>query len=575
LKASKYLFVALLFCLSASLSTLASVEPVYATDFTITVNPSFLQVPQGSTATAILAVTTPPAQPPTSMSANLTSSGLPAGLSMSFSPNPMPLVSGTTTTGILTIVVDQNAQVGNYTMTIIVEFSQASAGSIVHTVQIKLKVTSSLCSFVNESDGAGFAPCFHVLPASMTIRRGAQANYTIQSYLPSGTFAWLDVAARITLLPPVPNSPGFPTNLTFRLSPQFIVGNSTSVVTILTSRNSTVGGYLIIIYLHFDSVVQSTSVHLSVVPSLDDYWIRASPDSLVIPQGSSATTIISGSVVPVADVILPIRILGWSITPSGKVGAEPSISAPLFLQPTLQESPKSGWVARANLTITVGSNVTVGNYTIIIIASWPETDGVTKQAAISLTVVQPRCLIATATYDSELAGPVQFLRNFRDHDVDSTRLGHAFLTAFNPWYYSWAPPVAQTIANSNENVKSSMRVLIAPLIASLFVAHGVFQNTVALNPEVAILLAGFVASALIGAMYLTLPLTVLMYRNRRRGTKYLFPIVAMVGLILALFGTIMHGSADLMEVSTGIMVVQTILLTPTALARTILNHHAH
>ena len=171
-------------------------------------------------------------------------------------------------------------------------------------------------------------------------------------------------------------------------------------------------------------------------------------------------------------------------------------------------------------------------------------------------------------------GPVQFLRDFRDHDVESTVLGHEFMIAFNGWYYSWAPPVAQEIA-SNENVKSSIRVLIAPLIASLFVAHGVFQSSVALNPEVAILLAGFVASALIGAMYLTLPLTVLMYRNRRRGTKYLFPVVAIVGLILTLFGTITHGSTDLMKISTGILVIQTILLTPTALARTILNHYAH
>ena len=52
------------------------------------------------------------------------------------------------------------------------------------------------------------------------------------------------------------------------------------------------------------------------------------------------------------------------------------------------------------------------------------------------------CLIATATFGSELAPQVQQLRELRDNTVLKTNSGIAFMTAFNQFYYSFSPTVA-------------------------------------------------------------------------------------------------------------------------------------
>ena len=52
------------------------------------------------------------------------------------------------------------------------------------------------------------------------------------------------------------------------------------------------------------------------------------------------------------------------------------------------------------------------------------------------------CLIATATYGSELAPQVQLLREIRDNTVLQTQSGTSFMTAFNQFYYSFSPAIA-------------------------------------------------------------------------------------------------------------------------------------
>ncbi|MBM3910749.1 MAG: hypothetical protein FJ356_03775, partial [Thaumarchaeota archaeon] len=52
------------------------------------------------------------------------------------------------------------------------------------------------------------------------------------------------------------------------------------------------------------------------------------------------------------------------------------------------------------------------------------------------------CLIATATYGTELDPQVQMLREIRDKSVLGTQTGTAFMSAFNSFYYSFSPAVA-------------------------------------------------------------------------------------------------------------------------------------
>ena len=52
------------------------------------------------------------------------------------------------------------------------------------------------------------------------------------------------------------------------------------------------------------------------------------------------------------------------------------------------------------------------------------------------------CLIATATFGSELAPQVQQLRELRDNTILSTESGTVFMSGFNQFYYSFSPVIA-------------------------------------------------------------------------------------------------------------------------------------
>jgi len=80
------------------------------------------------------------------------------------------------------------------------------------------------------------------------------------------------------------------------------------------------------------------------------------------------------------------------------------------------------------------------------------------------------CLIATATYGSELAPKVQFLREIRDNTVLSTASGTSFMTAFNAFYYSFSPAVAD-LERQNPMFKETVKVAITPLLSSLSLLH--------------------------------------------------------------------------------------------------------
>jgi peptidyl-prolyl cis-trans isomerase B (cyclophilin B) len=76
------------------------------------------------------------------------------------------------------------------------------------------------------------------------------------------------------------------------------------------------------------------------------------------------------------------------------------------------------------------------------------------------------CLIATATYGSELAPQVQLLREIRDNTVLQTQSGISFMTAFNQFYYSFSPAIADY---ERENIifKETVKLTLTPLLVSL------------------------------------------------------------------------------------------------------------
>jgi len=76
------------------------------------------------------------------------------------------------------------------------------------------------------------------------------------------------------------------------------------------------------------------------------------------------------------------------------------------------------------------------------------------------------CLIATASFGSELAPQVQLLREIRDNTILQTKFGSAFMTGFNQFYYSFSPTIADY---ERENIifKETVKLTLIPLLTSL------------------------------------------------------------------------------------------------------------
>ena len=76
------------------------------------------------------------------------------------------------------------------------------------------------------------------------------------------------------------------------------------------------------------------------------------------------------------------------------------------------------------------------------------------------------CLIATATFGSEMAPQVQFLRELRDNTVLQTESGSAFMAGFNQFYYSFSPAIAD-YERENPAFKEAVKITLTPLLTSL------------------------------------------------------------------------------------------------------------
>ena len=76
------------------------------------------------------------------------------------------------------------------------------------------------------------------------------------------------------------------------------------------------------------------------------------------------------------------------------------------------------------------------------------------------------CLIATATYGSELAPQVQQLREIRDNQLLNTNSGESFMTGFNQFYYSFSPIIAD-MERENPVFREVVKIGITPLLSSL------------------------------------------------------------------------------------------------------------
>jgi len=86
------------------------------------------------------------------------------------------------------------------------------------------------------------------------------------------------------------------------------------------------------------------------------------------------------------------------------------------------------------------------------------------------------CLIATATFGTELAPQIQHLRELRDSNLLQTKSGSYFMTAFNNFYYSFSPQVAD-LERDYSLFKETVKIVITPLLLSLSLLNGVEMDS--------------------------------------------------------------------------------------------------
>ena len=107
------------------------------------------------------------------------------------------------------------------------------------------------------------------------------------------------------------------------------------------------------------------------------------------------------------------------------------------------------------------------------------------------------CLIATATYGSELAPQVQMLREIRDNQLMNTESGSAFMSGFNEAYYSFSPYIAD-MERENPMFKEIVKAGLTPMLSTLTIMESA-------ETESEVLGLGLSVIALNLGMYIGLP----------------------------------------------------------------------
>lgn len=192
---------------------------------------------------------------------------------------------------------------------------------------------------------------------------------------------------------------------------------------------------------------------------------------------------------------------------------------------------------------------------------------------LTVRITGQQCIIATATYGSELSPEVQLLRNFRNNMILKTYAGSSFMTVFNAWYYSFSPKVAEFITQ-HQALRTPMKFVLHPLVAILRIGATTF-SVLRANPETAAVISGLVVTWLLGTSYLALPFSALLWRTsrvRKIARRLERPLIIVVlGTISAILVTELSGGVVAMMILTSTVVLAMMILSTLLTSRLIVS----
>ncbi len=264
--------------------------------------------------------------------------------------------------------------------------------------------------------------------------------------------------------------------------------NSTAVGTlsVMTSAQASIGSFTLTLLAVSGGLSHSVNLTISVTEAAGDFSLALTPDTSVATGAQRAVTVSVTSMDNFSNAVM----LSVNGTPSG-------VTIAFTPNPI---TPPVGGTAQSTMMIVASATATRGTFTLVVIGF---DGGRSRNATFNLRI--SGCLIATAAFGSELSPEVQNLRDFRDGVVLQSYLGFNFMQAFDAWYYSFSPAVAREI-DAREDFRFVAKVVLYPAIWSLEAAERA-HGAVGFGGELAVFVAGLVASALLGLSYLTLPLS--------------------------------------------------------------------
>jgi len=501
------------------------VKQALTPDFSITSSSSTISITQGSSGSTTLSVT--------SINGFSAVVGLslawietaPSGVTVSLPTSVTPLPGGTATLA-LTVAANSKSSTGTFPLRV-----TGTSGALRHSLDVRVQIAAARGDF-----------SLVVTPASVSLQPGTYSTLVV-AVQSLGSFS---SAAYLSSL-------GTPNGITVAFGMNPVTppagGTASSTVIVTVGPRVVVGTYMMTIRGTSGSLSHDTILTV-IIPSTvgGDFAITAVP-SVGVSQGSTATATIA---------VVSINGFSSSVTLSGSwLSSAPS--GVTFVIPPVTPLPNA--TATSPLSISASTGAVLGNYTLRIAGT---SGSLSHFMDILVTVKTPQCFIATATYGSELSPEVQFLRNFRDNTILKTRAGSAFMGAFNNWYYSFSPAVAQFIVQ-HKTLRTVAKIALYPLIWILRIGANA-NRLVPTNPETGVVMSGLVISSLIGVSYLAFPMTAALScmsgaRRTARRLEKPFAVLILAALAAITMAEILTLPAVLMSVIASLLVLGVLTLS--------------
>jgi hypothetical protein len=300
-------------------------------DFALSANPSSLTINRGASGTSAISITRLNGF---TSSVGFSASGLPSGVTASFSPSSTTGGSST-----LTLTASSTATLGAATVTV-----TGTGGGLTRTTTINLTV--------NQPPTPDFT--LSANPTSLTVNRGASGTSTITVTRTGGFTGSVAFSAS-----------GLPSGVTASFNPTSTTGTS-SVLTLAASSTATLGAATVTVTGTGGTLTRTTTVNLAVnQPQTPDFTLSANPTSLTVNRGASGTSTVTIT-----------RTGGFTSSVGFTASGLPSGVTASF-------NPTSATGTSSVLTLAASSTATLGAATVTVTGTG---GGLTRTTTISLTV---------------------------------------------------------------------------------------------------------------------------------------------------------------------------------------------